>query len=166
MKLYAKKKMFSWTQDFNIYNTYDEVVYTGKGQLDLFGRRKMNILNADGEVLAFLKEKGRAWSTTIEVFMNEQKVLNIRRKMWSFRPKYIIEGENWTVEGNFWGYDYTIYQDRHLVAVISKKYFSWTDTFEIDIQDESADIVNIISIVMAIHTDMEKQRTAAATSSS
>lgn len=165
MKLYAKKKMFSWTQDFNIYNTDDEVVYTGKGQFDLLGRRKMNVLNAQGEGLAFLKERGRAWSTTIEVFVHEQKVLNIRRKMLSFRPKYIIEGENWSVEGDFWGYDYTIHQNNHLVAVISKKYFSWTDTFEIDVQDESANIVNIISIVMAIHTDMEKQRTAAATSS-
>lgn len=165
MRLYAKKKLLSWTQDFSIMNEQDEVVYTAKGQHDLLGRRKLRILDTNGNELAFIKQRAAAFSTTMDVSVNGYETLTIRKKMLSFRPTYLIEGEDWIVRGNFLNYEYTIEDGSgRIVAEISKQFFQWRDTFGIDIIDESTNVAHVIAIVMAIHTDMQSGNTTAATS--
>lgn len=166
MKLYAKKKVLSWTQDFTIMNEHDEVVYIAKGQHDLLGRRKVRILDAYDNELAFIKQRAAAFSTTLDVLVNGYETLTIRKKMLSFRPTFLIEGEDWIVRGNFLNYEYVIEDGNgRLVAEISKKFFSWTDTFGIDIIDERANVAHVIAVVMAIHTDIQNS-SAVATSAS
>ncbi|MCU7556892.1 LURP-one-related family protein [Macrococcus capreoli] len=163
MRLYAKKKILSWTQDFSIMNERDEVVYTAKGQFDLLGRRKLRILDGNGNELAFIKQRVAAFSTTMDVLVNGYETMTIRKKMLSFRPTFIIQGEDWIVRGNFLNYEYVIEDGNgRLVAEISKKFFSWTDTFGIDIIDDRANVAHVIAVVMAIHTDMQTSSTAAA----
>ncbi|MGK0577778.1 LURP-one-related/scramblase family protein [Macrococcus capreoli] len=165
MRLYAKKKVLSWTQDFSIMNERDEVVYTAKGQFDLLGRRKLRILDGNGNELAFIKQRVAAFSTTMDVLVNGYETMTIRKKMLSFRPTFIIQGEDWIVRGNFLNYEYVIEDGKgSVVAKISKKFFSWRDTFGIDIVDESANVAHIIAVVMTIHTDMQAGNTTAATS--
>lgn len=165
MRLYAKKKLLSWTQDFSIMNEQDEVVYTAKGQHDLLGRRKLRILDTNGNELAFIKQRAAAFSTTMDVLVNGYESLTIRKKMLSFRPTFLIEGEDWIVRGNFLNYEYTIEDGSgRIVAEISKQFFQWRDTFGIDIIDESANVAHVIAIVMAIHTDMQSGNTTVATS--
>ncbi|WP_414045277.1 LURP-one-related/scramblase family protein [Macrococcus equi] len=165
MRLYAKQKVLSWTQDFMIMNENDEVVYIAKGQHDLLGRRKLRILNQYDNELAFIKQRATAFSTTMDVLVNGYETLTVRKKMLSFRPTFLIDGEDWIVRGNFLNYEYTIEDGNgRIVAEISKKYFSWRDTFGIDIIDESANVAHIIAVVMTIHTDMQAGNTTAATS--
>ncbi|MGV2875404.1 LURP-one-related family protein [Macrococcus capreoli] len=165
MRLYAKKKILSWTQDFSIMNERDEVVYTAKGQFDLLGRRKLRILDGNGNELAFIKQRVAAFSTTMDILVNGYETMTIRKKMLSFRPTFIIQGEDWIVRGNFLNYEYVIEDGKgSVVAEISKKFFSWRDTFGIDIVDESANVAHIIAVVMTIHTDMQAGNTTAATS--
>ncbi|WP_414044361.1 LURP-one-related/scramblase family protein [Macrococcus animalis] len=165
MRLYAKKKVLSWTQDFTIMNELDEVVYTAKGQHDLLGRRKLRILDRFGNELAFIKQRAAAFSTTMDVMINGNETMTIRKKMMSFRPTFLIEGEDWIVRGNFLNYEYVIEDGQgRTVAEISKQFFQWRDTFGIDIIDESANVAHVIAVVMAIHTDMQAGNTTAATS--
>ena len=167
MRLYAKKKLLSWTQDFTIMNEQEEVVYIAKGQHDLLGRRKLRILDIYGNELAFIRQRAAAFSTTMDVLVNGYETLTIRKKMLSFRPTFLIEGEDWIVRGNFLNYEYMIEDGNgRIVAEISKQFFSWRDTFGIDIIDEHANVAHIIAIVMAIHTDMQTGNTSAATSAS
>ncbi|GGW72048.1 hypothetical protein [Alishewanella tabrizica] len=39
--------------------------------------------------------------------------------------------------GNFWQHEYEIRQQGQLVASISKKWFSWSDTYTVQIQNQS-----------------------------
>ncbi|MCE4956597.1 LURP-one-related/scramblase family protein [Macrococcoides caseolyticum] len=166
MRLYAKKKVLSWTQDFSIMNERDEVVYTAKGQFDLLGRRKLRILDANGNELAFIKQRAAAFSTTMDVLVKGHETMTIRKKMLSFRPTFIIQGEDWIVRGNFLNYEYVIEDGNGRgIAEISKKFFSWSDTFGIDIIDERANVAHVIAVVMAIHTDMQNSSVAATSAS-
>lgn len=162
MKLYAKEKVFSFKGNFEIFNEYEEPVYHLEGELDLLGRRKLHLIQ-DGRELAFIKEKGAAWTTTVNVFVGDQTTLTIRKKVWAFRPTYLIEGEDWIVKGDFMHYNYEIRDaSNRVVARIAKKLISFSDKFEIDIIDPNANIVHIISVVMTIHTDIQKSRAASA----
>lgn len=165
MKLYAKQQWFSLKQNVEFFDEHEQIVYFAQGFHDWLGRRKVSLIDCStNEEVAYIKQRSSALSPTLEVTVDGQPDLLIRKKAFSFKPFYIIDGEDWTVEGSFMAFDYAIYDSqRNVVARITKQILKWTDTFEIDIQDSSANVVHILCIVLAIHAILSQQHTAAAT---
>ena len=75
-----------------------------------------------------------------------------------------MEGLGWTVKGNFWAHDYKITSHSRIIASISKRWFSWGDTYEIDISDD-ADEVMAICVVLIIDAVIAQSESIAAASS-
>ncbi|TDM02438.1 LURP-one-related/scramblase family protein [Macrococcus carouselicus] len=162
MKLYAKQQAFSWNQNFNIFDENGEVVYIAKGKPDIFGRRRISLMDSlNHHELAFLKQQASAFNTTMEVFMDKEHVLSVRKKALSFTPVFLVEGEDWIVEGSFFSYDYTIKDSMdRIIARISRKMLSWTHTFEIDIQEPTAEVTHILSVVLTIQLELDRASAA------
>lgn len=81
----------------------------------------------------------------------------IKKKFTMLKPKYIIEGPNWEVQGDFLSHDYTITDGGRPIVSIYKKWLSWGDTFELDIADESHEVL-AIAVVLAIDAVMDSQQ--------
>ena len=86
--------------------------------------------------------------------MEDKQVAEIIQKFSFFKPKYIITGLDWTVEGDFSAHQYQIRnKNDELVVALRKAWFSWGDSYELDIthpEDEKIALAAVIAIDMAM----------------
>ncbi|UUX33620.1 LURP-one-related/scramblase family protein [Fundicoccus culcitae] len=154
MQLYMEQKMFSFKQDFDVFDEDGQPVYHVEGKMFSFGRQ-MTIYDAKTHSeLAFIKQKTLAWLQTLDIFRNGQLEGSVTKKFSLFKPQYDIKQLGWKIEGDVWGYDYQILDDEgYLIASINKKVWSWSDAFEINIYDDEdyyVDPVIVMAVVIAI----------------
>ncbi|MBE5922219.1 MAG: hypothetical protein E7269_05650 [Lachnospiraceae bacterium] len=148
MKLLFKQRFFSWFDSYDIYDEAGNTVFTVKGQLS-WGHR-LHIMNASGIHIGTVQERILTFLPKFEIYIGEQQVGTISKEFTFFRPKFNIDCNGWSVEGDFLEWDYTI-KDAYgnTVAVITKELFNWTDTYVIDVENpENALIVLMFTLAM------------------
>ena len=78
----------------------------------------------------------------------------LRKELTFFKPKFELDCNGWTVQGDWMEWDYSIAGSAgEDIASVSKQLFNWTDTYVIDVADP-ANAVLALMIVLAI--DAEK----------
>ena len=162
MQLYMKQKVFSWNDKFTIQNSFGEDKYFVEGKLISIGK-KLRIYDAAGTELAFVNQKVVSLMPKFCVEMNGEEVAVIKKKFTLLKPKYLIEGPGWEVQGDFMGHDYVISDGGRPVVAIHKKWMAWGDTFELDITDESHEVL-AVAVVLAIDAVMDSQQSNSAIS--
>lgn len=152
MQLLFKQRMFSWLCSYDVYNTAGETVYTVKGQL-AWGHC-LKIFDRNGQELGTVKQKILTLLPKFELYSRNQYIGCIQREFTLFTPRYFIDCKGWTVEGNLFEWDYSIYNaGGAVVATVSKQLFNWTDTYVLDVQNPE-DALYVLMLVLAI--DAEK----------
>lgn len=157
MKLYIKQKIFSWTDKFFVKNEQGEDVYSVEGELLSFGKR-LHIYNTNSEEVAFLKQKVWSWMPKYEIFIGGEKKAEINRKF-SLTPYYTVAGPDWEVTGDFWAHNYSMTENGKSVVSIAKEWFSWGDSYVLDIADPKNEIL-ALTMVLAIDADLQSSRNA------
>ena len=157
MQLFMKQKMFSFKQDFDIYDINQNPIYHVDSKLLSFGRQ-MEILDGQtGQSLCLVKQKVFSWTPTMEVYDGSGLFCRIRKQITFFKPRYSVEGPNWQVDGSIWQHNYQLTdQSGTVIADIQKKYLSWSDTFMITIHDETIDPVPVVATILAIDMAMDQ----------
>ena len=163
MKLYIKQKVFSWGDKFRIYDENQNDRYYVKGEVLSFGK-KLHLYNPSGDEEAFIHQKVLALLPKFYISRNNTDVAQVIKEFTILRQEYTVEGLGWTVKGNFWAHDYKITSNSRIIASISKRWFSWGDTYEIDISDD-ADEVMAICVVLIIDAVIAQSENSAAASS-
>ena len=150
MKLIIKQKILSWFDSYNVYDENDNVVFNIQGKMS-WGH-KLIIYDAAGTELGCIKEKIISMLPTFEIYKNNEKIGEIKKKFSFLKPQYALDVDNYEVEGNFLGMTYNVKKNNTIVATINKKIFAMSDTYTIDTQDEDA--LNVIMIATAIDIDL------------
>lgn len=153
MKLYMKQKVFSIKDKFTIQDETGADKYFIEGKLISLGK-KLTVKDSAGNELALVKQKLISFMPKFTVEMGGNEVAIIKKKVTAFKPKYIIEGPNWEVSGDFFGHDYVITEGGAPVVSIHKKWMAWGDTFELDVVDESREVL-AMAVVLAIDCVMD-----------
>ena len=154
MKLLFKQRFFSWFDSYDIFNEAGETVYTVKGQLS-WGHC-LKIFDANGNEIGTVKERIFSFMPKFEMYLGEEYIGCISREfsLFFFKPKYNIDCNGWHIEGDFFEWDYTIFDNLGKdIATISKELFNWTDTYVIDVLNPQ-DALCALMLVLAI--DAEK----------
>jgi len=152
MKLLFKQRLFSWFDNYDIYNENGDVIYTVKGQL-AWGHC-LKIFDANGFEVGTVKERIFTILPKFEIYSGEQYIGCISKEFSLFHPKYNIDCNNWHVEGDFFEWDYNILDSsEQVIATISKQLLNWTDTYVIDVLNPN-DALYALMLVLAI--DAEK----------
>lgn len=164
MKLYIKQKVFSWGAKFRIYDEYENDRYSVEGEVFTLGK-KLHLYALDRKELAYIHQK--LWSFLPKYFINRdgEDIAQVIKEFTFFRQKYTVEGLGWTVEGNFWAHEYQIRSESGVIAAISKHWFAWGDTYEIDIAD-GVDEVLALSVVLIIDAVLDSQNASSSAASS
>lgn len=163
MRLYMKQKVFSLKDRFTIKNEAGEDVYTVEGKFISLGK-KLHILDPNGEEVAFVKQELLTLLPKFTVEQHGEPVAQIQKKLSFLKPKYEVTGLDWTIEGNFFAHDYSIFSGDQEVVSLHKKWMSWGDTYELDLSD-AADPALVVAVVLAIDAVLDAQASAAAASS-
>ncbi len=153
MKLYMKQKVFSWKDKFNIMDAAGQDKYYVEGKAISIGK-KLTIYDAASNEVAFVKQKVVSLLQKFTVEINGEQVAEIKKKFTLLKPKYFVEGPGWEVTGNFLAHDYEVKENGNTIIAIRKQWMSWGDSFEIDIADESQEVL-AIAVVLAIDTAVD-----------
>jgi uncharacterized protein YxjI len=141
MRLYMKQKVFSWRDRFAIADENGNPRYAAQGEIFSWGKR-LRVYNDQGMEVAFIRQKVWSWLPRYYVEIGGVTVCTVVKELSFFRPRYRVEGLPWRLTGNFWAHEYAMYSyDGKTVMRLSKKWFSWGDSYEIDIADAQDELL-------------------------
>jgi len=151
MKLLFKQKLFSWFDSYDIFDEQGSTVYVVKGQLS-WGHC-LKIMLADGTYVGMVKQVVLSWLPRFEIYLGEECIGSIKKELTLFKPKFTLDVNDWSVEGNWYEWNYEIHDASGAVVARIDKELSWTDTYMIDVADPE-DALAALMVVLAI--DAEK----------
>lgn len=147
MRLLFKQRFFSWFDSYDIYYEDGSTAYTVQGKLS-WGHR-LEIYDSNGENVATLNERVLTFLPRFQIYIGDEYRGEIVKELTFFKPSFSIDCNDWSVEGDFWQWDYRIMQGNFTVATIQKELFKWTDTYVIDVQNPD-DALLALMVTLAI----------------
>jgi len=148
-----RQKLISIGDDFWIENNKGQKVFKVDGKA-LRLRKTLEFEDMDGKKLAQIKERILAIKDTMviedahgrDIATVKQALIAPLRDKWNVSVK---GGDDLVVQGNILDLEYDIKQGRKKVAEVSKKWFTITDTYGVEIAEGQNDIL-ILAVAVAI----------------
>lgn len=158
MKYYVKQKVFSLKDKFTIKDFDQNDVFQVKGKFMSISN-KLELLNMDGSQVLNASKKLFKLFTTFLIFNPHGEEVAIVKRVFSLKPKFIVQLDNeiMNVDGSLFGHSFGIIKDGMQIASIQKKVFSFGDSYEIDIEDETKKEI-LLFIVIIIDQVMHENR--------
>jgi uncharacterized protein YxjI len=150
---YLKQKVFSFGDKYKIYDENQNLLYFIKGQVFSLSH-KMTFIEAKNDQVLFKMQK-RLFTFLPLYYLfdrNDEEVLTAKKLFSPFAPKIKINSKkygNLEIEGNFYGFSFTIKDMNKELASVRKKWISWGDSYEITIFDDE-NIAMLLSLVILI----------------
>ena len=116
--------------------------------------RLRGILDAAGQHIGTVQERVLTFLPQFELYAYGDYLGCLKKEFTLFTPRFVFDCSDWQVEGSWTEWDYAITSpSQGLVAAIGKELFNWTDTYVIDVEDQSNALCALM-VVLAI--DAEK----------
>ena len=158
MRYVMKQKIFTFGDDFVIRDESGTDRFIVDGKVFSIGA-KLSFQNPEGHELAFIKQRLLSWGPTYEIYRNETLVAVVKKQLFTFfNCKFTVDvpgPDDLEASGNFTDHEYVLARGGQPVATISKQWFTWSDTYGVDIADGQDDVLILASTVvidMACHT--------------
>ncbi|MBO0469902.1 LURP-one-related family protein [Enterococcus sp. DIV0242_7C1] len=161
-KLYIKQKVFSLGGHFSVKDEHQEDRYMVEGSF-LSIPKVFTIKDLNNQVIGTITKKVFSFLPKFFIAVDGKEEMVIEKQLTLFKAKYRIESESLAIQGDWWGKHFEISQNGEVVAAVNEKWFTWGDTYEVEIYEQSLEHT-IILVVIAI--DFVKQEEAASSSSS
>ena len=161
MKLFIKQKVFSWGDKFSVKNENGEDVYFVQGEVLSIGK-KLHVYDTNENELAFIKQKVLSFLPKYYIFKGEQQIAEVVKKISLLTQKYIINGLDLEISGDFLAHEYSVFnRNGDEVMNVSKEWLTWGDTYVIDTLDYT-DPVTAVSILLVIDACLASENQIAA----
>lgn len=148
MKLYIKAKHFSWRDQLIVRDEQDELVYKIKSERIAIGN-KVHIVDQNEEEILSIEEKRIGFSPKYTLYQQDEKIASVKKESNLFASDYEIEKVNWKIKGNVDEEDYEIKAGFSEIASFKKKWFSYGDSYVLDVKEEQ-DALLALGIITAI----------------
>lgn len=150
MKYIIKQKLFSLRTGFNIKNEFEEDVYSIKGEVLSLGK-KLRLYDFEGNELVYIEQELFNFLPVYKIYIDGEVKAKVKKKFTLFRTEFSIEsnGKEYTLEGDFLAHEYRILMQNKVIANISKEWFTFADTYGVEISDvESHPFILALVIVL------------------
>ncbi len=139
MKYALKAKFWSWGDDFTIRDDQGNDCYQVKRRIFIFGD-KLSFQDMNGNEIAFISQRLMSSGPTYEVTQPGKENTVITKELFTFFScKFQVDGpgnQDYEASGDLMDHEYEISRFDHLVARISKRWFSFNDSYGIEIADD------------------------------
>ena len=163
MRYVMKQKLFCFGDDFTIKNEAGSDVFFVDGKVFTIGQ-KLSFQDMRGQELAFIRQKLLAWGPTYEIYRDGQLAAVVKKHLFTlFRCAFTVDvpgPDDIEAQGSFLDMEYTFTRGGRQIAEVSKRWFSFTDSYGVDIADSEDQVLLLASTVvidMVCHAD-HKQR--------
>lgn len=152
MRFIMREKKFAFGDDFHIQDEYSRDAFFVDGKAFSIGKQ-LSFQDMAGNELAFIKQKLIALRPTYEISRNGEVVAKINKALFSpLRDRFTIDvpgPDDLEARGNIWEHEYEFTRGGRPVARVSKSWFSFRDTYGIDIAD-GEDAILILAAAVVI----------------
>ncbi len=155
MRLCINQRIFSWPDKFSVKDTNGEERYFVQGEVFSLGK-KLHVYDTSGREVALISQKLMTFLQKYDVYVNERHICQITKEFTFFKPRYTIDGLDWTVDGDFWDHNYTITEHGRQIATIQKEWFTWGDCYVADIDNDINEIM-ALAVVLTIDCVLASQ---------
>ena len=160
MRYLMRQKIFSLRTTFTIRDEYEQDVFAATGKFFSLGD-KLTLSDMEGREVAFIKQRLLTLRPLYEIHRDGLLAASVRKHLFSFlRNKFTIDlagrGEI-EVQGNIWDHEYAFAHGGQTIATVSKKWFSLTDVYGIDIAPDEDDVL-ILAVTVAIDMICHRQQ--------
>ena len=156
MRLYMKEKVFSWNERFTVKDENGWDKYYVEGEFFSLGK-KLHLLGAHGEEVAFIQQRLFTLMPRFSVTVAGRELAEIRKEFTFFYQRYVIDGLGWEIDGDVWAHDYVIRKNGRTIVRITKEWFTWGDSYVLDILDPADELV-ALAVVLTIDCVAEASR--------
>jgi uncharacterized protein YxjI len=152
MRYVIKERFFRLGEDSYIMKESGEPVLRVDGKI-LTLRDRLIIRDLSGQELASVHRRLIALRPTYEINVNGQEAATVKKHFFTpFRDKFTIDvpgPHDLEMSGSLLDHDFTVRRGDRTVATISKAWFSFRDTYGVDIADDEDQLL-ILASVMAL----------------
>ncbi len=157
-----KQKLFSWGDDFTIKDQAGQDRFFVDGKAFSLGNQ-LSFQDMAGNQLAYIRQKLLSWGPTYEISRGDQLLATVHKEVFTFfKCKFTVDvpGPNdLLAEGDFMDHQYTFTRNGNAVAQVSKQWFTWSDTYGVQVAEGEDDVLILASTVvidMARHADNKR----------
>lgn len=150
-----KQKFWSVGDNFKIVNAADESdFYTVKGKVFSFGDN-LTIFNNKEEEIIKIEQRIVSLLPHYKIIKNGEEYATVDKKISLFKDKFVVDvldipGKNdYIIKGNVIDHEYKFTKKDKVVAEVSKKFFAWTDSYAVRI-DEGEDAEAILALCIVV----------------
>ena len=148
MKRYVKQKVFSFRDSFTVKDEEGVDLYTVVGDFFSFPKA-LHIYDTAGAEVLKISRRLLTFLPRYQVFRGDVLTVEIAKEFSFFTPKYYIDGAPFTIEGDFLAHNYEVLRDGTPVASIGKEWFTWGDSYVIDMEPTEDELM-MLSILIVI----------------
>ena len=148
MRLRFRQSFFSWFDSYDVYDESGDAYFTVKGQ-PAWGH-VFHIFDRGGSFVGEVEQQLFRFLPHFNLYEYGNCIGEIVKEFSLFTPRFTLDCNGWYVEGNWFEWDYCIYDAQgDVVATISKELFNFTDTYMLNIRHEP-DALRVLMVVLAI----------------
>jgi len=162
MRYLMRQKLLSFGDDFHIRDDQGRDVYFVDEKVFSIGDQ-LSFQDLQGHELAYIKQKVFAWGKTYEVFRSGKLAAVVKKEMFTlFKCRFTVDvpgPDDLEAEGDFLDHEYVFMRHGETVGQVSKRWFSLTDTYGVDVADSEDPVLILASAVvvdMACHPDKKR----------
>lgn len=151
MRYVMRQKLLSFGDDFTIRDESGADRYFVDGKVFSIGD-KLSFQDMSGNELARIEQKVLSLVKTYRIYRGGQLIATVRKKPFTlFRDAFELEdaaaGEL-DAQGDFFDREYEFTRDGRTIAVVSKRFFSFSDTYGVDVAEGEDDVLILAATVV------------------
>ena len=150
MRYLVRQKIFSFGDSFTITDENGIDRYKIQGKVFSLGN-KLTIYDLACNKLIYIEQKIFKFLPQYEIYEGDTLVARVKKQLTFFKPRFEIESGfgNFQVEGDVWGYNFSVIKNGLIVARVEKKFMSFSDTYSVDVFEGERDEF-ILALVIVI----------------
>lgn len=146
MKLLIKQRVFSWSDTYDIYDEEENPKYFVQAEVFSWGHQ-LHVYDCFDNEIGVIRQKVLSFLPEFLIEIQGEIVGTIYKNFTFFKNNYEVDFKGWKVEGDYTGWNYDVYDGDELIVNISKKLFTWGDTYVLDFVDEKDEIDGLMLVI-------------------
>lgn len=147
MQLLIKQRVFSWTDTYDVYDENQRPKYYVKSEFLTIGHHIHVYEKKSGREVGVIHQKILTFMPKFEIEINGRIVGIIEKRFSLFRPKYEIMCNNWYVDGDYFGWSYSVKSGQNIIMNIEKKILSWGDTYVLNYSNQQDELMGLLLVI-------------------
>ena len=151
MRYVMRERVLSWGDDFTIKDADGNDTYYVDGKVFSFGD-KLTFKNNDGQEVVRIDQKLLSFGPQYEIIRGGETIAVVKKHLFTlFRARFTVDvpgPDDLEARGNFLEHEYTFERGGREVARVSKKWFSFSDTYAVDVDEGEDDVLILASAVV------------------